>query len=67
MAVRAPWYGRRNLFLHQEVLGNEVTVLDDLNHRAKQGNRKNLKPSPLPGVPNVREKILRPGGGMHPP
>jgi hypothetical protein len=28
---------------------------------------KNLMPSPLPGVPNVREGILRPGGGMHPP
>jgi hypothetical protein len=28
---------------------------------------KNLKPSPLPGVPNVREEILRPGGGVHPP
>jgi hypothetical protein len=28
---------------------------------------KNLKPSPLPGAPNVGEEILRPGGGMHPP
>jgi hypothetical protein len=28
---------------------------------------KNLKPRPLPGAPNVREKILRPGGGTHPP
>jgi hypothetical protein len=28
---------------------------------------KNLKPSPLPGAPNVGEDILRPGGGMRPP
>jgi hypothetical protein len=28
---------------------------------------KNLKPSPLPGAPNVGEEILRPGGGTHPP
>jgi hypothetical protein len=28
---------------------------------------KNLKPSPLPSVPNVGEEIPRPGGGMHPP
>jgi hypothetical protein len=27
---------------------------------------KNLKLDPLPGAPNVGEKILRPGGGMHP-
>jgi hypothetical protein len=28
---------------------------------------KNLKPSPLPGAPNVGEGILRPGGRVHPP
>jgi hypothetical protein len=28
---------------------------------------KNLKSSPLPGVPNVGEEILRPGGRVHPP
>jgi hypothetical protein len=28
---------------------------------------KNLKPKPLPGAPNVREEILWPSGGMHPP
>jgi hypothetical protein len=28
---------------------------------------KNLMPSTLPGAPNVREGILRPGGGVHPP
>jgi hypothetical protein len=28
---------------------------------------KNLKPSPLPGVPNVGEGILQPGGGTDSP
>jgi hypothetical protein len=28
---------------------------------------RNFKPSPLPGAPNVREEILRPSGGVHPP
>jgi hypothetical protein len=28
---------------------------------------ENLKPSPLPGAPNVGVGNLRPGGGMHPP
>jgi hypothetical protein len=28
---------------------------------------QNLKPSPLPGAPNVEGEILRPGGGMHSP
>jgi hypothetical protein len=28
---------------------------------------KNLMPSPLPDTPNVREEILRPGGGVHRP
>jgi hypothetical protein len=28
---------------------------------------KNLMHSPLPGASNVREGILRPGGGVHPP
>jgi hypothetical protein len=28
---------------------------------------ENLKPSPLPGAPNVGEGILRPGGRVHPP
>jgi hypothetical protein len=52
---------------YQEVLRNQATVLDDLNHRAEQGNREKPKASPLPGTQNVGEKILRPGGGMHPP
>jgi hypothetical protein len=28
---------------------------------------ENLMPKSLPGAPNVREKILQPDGGMHPP
>jgi hypothetical protein len=52
----------------QEVLGRQVTVLDDLNHRVEREKQaKNLKPDPLPGAPNVGGKILRPSCGMHPP
>jgi hypothetical protein len=41
-AVGASWHGGCCFFLHREVLGNEVTVLDDLNHGVKQeGRRKN--------------------------
>jgi hypothetical protein len=66
--VGALWHGGYSFFLHQEVLRGRVVVLDDLNHRVDQENRrKNLKPSPLPGTPNVGEEILRPSGGMHPP
>jgi hypothetical protein len=38
-AVGALWHGGCCFFLHQEVLGNEVTVLDDLNHGVKQEGR----------------------------
>jgi hypothetical protein len=38
--VGASWHGRCYLFHHQEVLGNQVTVLDDLNHRVEQENRR---------------------------
>jgi hypothetical protein len=37
-AAGGPWHGRRNLFLHQEVLENEVMVLDDLDHGVEQEN-----------------------------
>jgi hypothetical protein len=37
-AVGGPWHGRRILFLHREVLGNEVAVLDDLDHGVEQEN-----------------------------
>jgi hypothetical protein len=33
----------------------------------REKTSKNLKPSPIPGVPNVGEEILRRGGGVHPP
>jgi hypothetical protein len=39
-AVGASWHGRCYLFLHQEVLENQVVVLDDLDHRVKQKNRQ---------------------------
>ena len=39
-AVEGPWRGRRSLFLHQEVLRNEVMVLDDLDHGVEQENRR---------------------------
>jgi hypothetical protein len=35
--------------------------------RRARKQAKKLKAKPLPGAPNVGEKILRPGGGMHPP
>jgi hypothetical protein len=39
-------------------------VLDNLNHRVKQGNKENLKPK----APYLAcQMFLRPGGGMHPP
>jgi hypothetical protein len=67
-AVRASRHGRCYPFLHQEFLRSQIAVLDDLNHRVEQGKQaKNLKPSPLPGAPNVGGKIHWPGGGMHPP
>jgi hypothetical protein len=37
-AVGASWHGGYCLFPHREVLENEVTVLDDLNHRVEQEN-----------------------------
>ena len=52
---------------HQEVLGNEVVVLDDLNHGVEQESKQKPNAKPLPGAPNVIEEILRPGGGTHPP
>jgi hypothetical protein len=42
-AVGAPWHGRRSLVLHQEILGGQAAVLDDLNHRAEQGNMEKPK------------------------
>jgi hypothetical protein len=44
--VEDPWRGRRSFFLHREVSGNEVMVLDDLNHGVEQENKQkpNAKP-----------------------
>jgi hypothetical protein len=42
-------------------------VLDDLDHGVEQENKQKPNAKPLPGVPNVRDEILRPGGGTHPP
>jgi hypothetical protein len=39
-AVGASWHGGCCFFLHREVLENEVTVLDDLNHGVKQEGRR---------------------------
>jgi hypothetical protein len=67
MAVGGPWHGRRNFFLHMEVLRNEVVVLDDLDHGVEKENRRKPNAKPLPGAPNVGEENLRAGGGTHPP
>jgi hypothetical protein len=34
--VEGLWRGRRNFFLHWEILGNKVMVLDDLDHGVEQ-------------------------------
>jgi hypothetical protein len=43
MAVGGPWCGRRSLFLHQEVLGHEIMVLDDVDHDVEQENKQKPK------------------------
>jgi hypothetical protein len=45
-AIGASWHGGRCLFLHRKVLRNEVTVLDDLNHRVEQEDRWKPKAKP---------------------
>jgi hypothetical protein len=47
--ARGPWHGRHSFFLHWEVLGNEVTVLDDLDHGVEQENMRK---------PNVKAPYL---------
>jgi hypothetical protein len=39
-AVGASWHGICHPFLHQEVLGRQVVVLDDLNHHVEQENMR---------------------------
>jgi hypothetical protein len=62
-----PRHGRRNFFLHREVFGIEVMVLDDLDHGVEQENKQkpNAK-SPYLARQMSERKILRPGGGTHP-
>jgi hypothetical protein len=45
-AVGSPRCGRRSLLLHQEVLGHEIMVLDDVDHGVEQKNKQkpNVKP-----------------------
>jgi hypothetical protein len=67
-AVEGPWHGRHSFFLHQEVLGNEVMVLDDLDHGVEQENKqKPNSKSPYLARQMSERKILQPGGGTHPP
>jgi hypothetical protein len=56
-AVRNLRCGRSSLLLHQEIHRSLGAMLDDLHHHAEQENKQNLKSSPLPGAPNVGEKI----------
>jgi hypothetical protein len=49
--------GRSSFFLHHEIHQSLGAVLNDLHHHAERENKQNLKPSPLPGAPNVGEEI----------
>jgi hypothetical protein len=42
-AVGGPRCGRRSLFLHHEVLGHEIMVLDDVDHGVEQKNKQKPK------------------------
>jgi hypothetical protein len=67
-AFGASWHGGCCLFLHREVLGNEVMVLDDLNHRVKQEDRRKPKAkTPYLARQMSVGEIHRSGGGTHPP
>jgi hypothetical protein len=65
--VGGPRCGRHSLFLHREILGQEIMVLNDVDHGVEQKNKQKPNAKPLPGAPNVGEEILRPGGGTHLP
>jgi hypothetical protein len=54
-AAGGPRRGRRSLFLHREVLGNEVMVLDDLDHDVEQENKQ----KPNAKAPTWRAKCRR--------
>jgi hypothetical protein len=53
--VGGPQCGRRNLFLHQEVLRHEIMVLDDVDHGVEQKDKQ--KPNAKP--PTWRAKCRR--------
>jgi hypothetical protein len=54
-AVGGPRCGRRSLFLHREILGNEVMVLDNLDHGVEQKNKQ----KPNAKAPTWRAKCRR--------
>jgi hypothetical protein len=54
-AVGGPQCGRSSLFLHHEVLGHEIMVLDDVDHGVQQKNKQ--KPNAKP--PTWRAKCRR--------
>jgi hypothetical protein len=56
--VGGPRCGRGSRFFHHEVLGQEIMVLDDVDHDVEQKNKQKPKAYPLPGVPNVGEEIF---------
>ena len=39
-AAGCPWREEAAFFLHREILGNEVVVLDDVNHSVEQENKQ---------------------------
>jgi hypothetical protein len=45
-AARGPWCGRGCLLLHREILGNEVVVLDNVDHGVEQENKQKLNAKP---------------------
>jgi hypothetical protein len=53
--VSSPWCGRSSFFLHQEVLGQGIMVLDDVDHGVEQENKRKPKAKP----PTWRAKCRR--------
>jgi hypothetical protein len=55
--VGGPRCGRGSRFFHHEVLGQEIMVLDNMDHGVEQKNKQKPNAKPLPGMPNVGEEI----------
>jgi hypothetical protein len=53
--VSSLWHGRSGFFLHQEVLGQGIMVLDDVDHGVEEENKRNPKAKP----PTWRAKCRR--------